>query len=217
MGAAAVRRIGEDLRLARTGRALSIATVAAAVGLSTAEVSRIERSRAPKVPMITLARLAGAVGLDLVARLYPGGPPIRDAPQISLLGDFAALLPGSLRWDVEVPMPIAGDQRAWDGMVRGSDWRFGVEAESSPRDGQALIRRLRLKLRDDQVDGVILLVRDTRQTRLFLREAEPELAALLPLSSRGVLGALRRGARPLDNGIVIVPRVARSRSFKDPA
>ena len=212
MGVAMLRRIGEELRLARVSRALSMATVAVAVGISTAEISRIERGRSPRVPLITLARLAGAVGLDLVSRLYPGGPPVRDAPQISLLADFAGLLAPSLRWDTEVPLPIAGDQRAWDGMIRGVGWRFGVEAESSPRDGQALVRRLQLKFRDGEVAGVILLVRDTRMTRWFLDEAEPELISLLPLSSREVLSPLRRGERPPGNGIVVVPRSLRPTS-----
>jgi transcriptional regulator with XRE-family HTH domain len=206
LGSAALRRIGEELRLARVGRALTIAAVGRAVGISTAELSRIERSRAPRVPFITLARVAAAVGLDLSARLYPGGTPIRDAPQTSLLSDFAFELDASLRWDTEVPLPIAGDARAWDGMIRGAGWRFGVEAESSPRDGQALVRRLQLKLRDGEVDGVILLVRDTRQTRLFLDAAETELAAFFPLGSREVLAALRRGERPAGNGIVVVAR-----------
>ena len=159
------------------------------------------------MPIITLARTrlrqwdsTCPLGCTRVAR------PIRDAPQMSLLSDFTRELAASVRWDTEVPLPIAGDPRAWDGLIRGAGWRFGVEAESSPRDGQALVRRLQLKQRDGEVDGVILLVRDTRQTRLFLSAAEPELAAFLPLGSRQVLGALRRGERPSDNGIVVVPR-----------
>ena len=206
LGSTILGRIGEELRLTRVSRGLTIAAVGHTVGISTAELSRIERSRAPRVPFITLARIASAVGLDLSARLYPGGTPIRDAPQISLLSDFSVELASTLRWDTEVPLPISGDARAWDGMIRGANWRFGVEAETSPRDGQALVRRLQLKLRDGEVDGVVLLVRDTRQTRLFLDAAEMELGAFLPLGSRQILGALRRGERPSGNGIVVVPR-----------
>ena len=205
LGTSALRRLGDELRLARVGRGLTIAVVGRAIGISTAEVSRIERSRSPRVPFITLARLAAAVGLELSARLYPGGTPIRDAAQTSLLSDFASGLDASLRWDTEVPLPIPGDPRAWNGMIRGVGWRFGVEAESSPRDGQALARRLQLKWRDGDVGGVILLVRDTRQTRLFLEAAEPQLRGFLPLRSREILRAVRRGERP-DSGIVVVPR-----------
>jgi transcriptional regulator with XRE-family HTH domain len=210
LGSAALRVVGDELRLARIEHGLSLSVVAAAVGISAAEISRIERGRSPMTPFITLARLAGSVGLDLVAKVYPGGPSVRDVSQITVLADFGRLLDASLRWDLEVPLPIAGDQRAWDGMVRGTDWRFGVEAETGPRDGQALVRRLQLKLRDGAVDGVILLLRDTRTTRLFLDAAGPELRTLLPRSTREILGALRRGAQPPGNGVVIVPRRRRT-------
>jgi transcriptional regulator with XRE-family HTH domain len=206
LGTTSLRYLGDGIRQARRSLGLSTTAVAAAVGISAAEVSRIERAVAPWVTVVTLARLAAAVGLELSMRLYPGGPPIRDVPQLSMLDDFAADLAASLRWDTEVPLPISGDLRAWDGMVRGDGWRFGVEAESAPRDGQALVRRLQLKLRDGEVDGVILLVRDTRQTRLFLETAEQEIASLLPYRTRAVMEALRGGRRPPGNGVVTVPR-----------
>jgi transcriptional regulator with XRE-family HTH domain len=160
LGLGALRRIGDDVRSARIGRGLSLATFGAAVGISEGEVSRIERGLSSKVPLLVLARLCGVVGLDLAARAYAGGMALRDASSAALLADFSRLLHPSLRWDTEVPLPIAGDQRAWDGMVRGNDWRFGAEAESSPRDGQALVRRIQLKVRDGMVDGVLLLLPD---------------------------------------------------------
>lgn len=212
LGTALLQQVGDGLRQARRSLGLSIGAVAAAVGVSAAEVSRIERARAPWVTLVTLARLAAAVGLELSVRLYPGGPPIRDAPQISILADFAGELAPSLRWDLEVPLPIARDLRAWDGMIRGDGWRFGAEAESAPRDAQALVRRLQLKLRDGDVDGVVLLVRDTRQTRQFVETAAPEMASLLPYRTRAVLEPLRGGRRPPGNGIVIVPRRRRDQA-----
>ena len=206
LGNASLRRLGDDLRIARVGLGLSIAHVAAAADISAAEVSRIERAASPKVPYLVVARLCGAVGLDLVSKTYPGGQAIRDAGHVALLADFACLLHPSLAWDTEVPLPIAGDQRAWDGMIRGAGWRFAAEAETAPSDGQALVRRLQLKLRDGEVDGLILLVRDTRTTRLFLDATEPQLRAMFPMSTRTILGALRRGAPPPGNGVVVVPR-----------
>ena len=206
LGGAALRRIGEDVRVARVGLGLSLTNVAAAADISPAEVSRIERGDAPNVRYIVVARLCGAVGLDLVLKAYQGGPSVRDASHVALLADFARLLHRSLRWDTEVPLPIAGDQRAWDGMIRGTGWRYAAEAETAPRDGQALVRRLQLKLRDGNVDGLVLLVRDTRTTRLFLEVAEPELSAMFPMSTRTILGALRRGSAPPGNGVVVVPR-----------
>ena len=91
-------------------------------------------------------------------------------------------------------------------MVRGVDWRFGVEAETSPRDGQALVRRVELKQRDGEVDGVLLAVRDTPTVRRFLRDAGDLLRIAFPVPGREALGALRVGRRPPGNAIVRVPR-----------
>jgi len=206
LGRAGLVRIGDELRQARIGAGLSIDQVAAALGISNAEVSRIERARSPKVPLVTVARFAAVVGLDLVSKLYPGPNPIRDAPQSELLGDFRAVLHRSLGWATEVPLPIVGDQRAWDCTVRGPDWLFGGEAETAPRDGQALIRRLHLKIRDGGVDGALLLVRDTRTVRQFLRETEELLLSQMPVRTREVLARLRAGERPEGSSIVVVPR-----------
>src|SRR3982751_3610335 len=87
------------------------------------------------------------VGLDLVVRTYPGPRALRDTPQLTLLTDFRGALHASLRWAVEVPLPIAGDERAWDGLISTPGWRYGVEAETLPRDAQALVRRINLRLR----------------------------------------------------------------------
>jgi transcriptional regulator with XRE-family HTH domain len=203
---ASLRRLGEEIRRARVERGLSLRDVAASAGISDSEASRVERGSAPRVPFLVIARLCGAVGLDLVSKTYRGSDGLRDAGHVALLSDFSGLLHPSLRWDLEVPLPIAGDQRAWDGLIRGVGWRFGAEAETAPHDGQALVRRLQLKLRDGDVDGLLLLVRDTRTTRTFLDVAAPELQSMFPMSTRTVLGALRRGAPPPGNGVVIVPR-----------
>jgi len=156
-----------------------------------------------------MTRIAAVVGLDLVSKLYPGPNPVRDAPQTALLRDFRAMLHPSLGWATEVPLPIPGYQRAWDGIVRGPDWIFGAEAETAPHDGQALIRRFQLKIRDGGVDGALLLVRDTRTVRRFLGETNELLRSQLPVRTRDVLLRLRAGERPHGNAIVVVPRRSR--------
>lgn len=211
LGRQAVLRIGRELRDARTDRGLSIDSVAAAVGISNAEWSRIERGLSPNVPLVRLARCAAAVGLDLVVRAYPGSAPVRDMAHEALLEDVRAFLHPSLRWATEVPLPIPGDQRAWDGMILGPGWRFGVEAETSPADGQALARRISLKLRDGEVDGVLLVIRDERRAREFLRVAAPSLEGLFTIDARQVLAALRNGRRLSGNAIVLLRRRPRLR------
>lgn len=205
LGRAALARIGQEVRDARLDRSLSIKAVAAALDISNAEVSRVERALSPRVPFVTLSRMAAVVGLDLSARLYPGVTPLRDAAQVALLSDFRATLHRSLRWATEVPLPITGDQRAWDATVRGPDWCFGIEAETLPRDAQALVRRLQLKLRDGGLDGMVLVLRDTRRTRAFLREAADELAGGFPVPGRRALELLAAGLDPGGSAVILVP------------
>lgn len=199
-------RLGAEIRDARRDRGLSIDSVALAVHLSNAEVSRIERGLAPNVPFINIARLAAIVGLDLSARVYPGASPIRDAAQIALLAAFRLSLRRGLRWAAEVPLPIPGDQRAWDATVTGADWVYGVEAETAPRDAQALLRRLALKDRDGGLDVVLLVIPDSRRTRHFLREAAGEINARFPIASDRALAQLRLGLSPGGSAVVMVRR-----------
>jgi transcriptional regulator with XRE-family HTH domain len=198
--------IGGEIRLARRGLALSLGTVAREVGISTSELSRIERGHAPWVPLGVLAETSAVVGLDLWARTYPGGVPLRDGRHARLLDRFRGLLHRTLIWHTEVLLPGHGEQRAWDGMILGPGWRYGAEAELNPIDGQAVIRRVKRKAHDGGVDGVILLLPDTRQSRLFRREFADLLTADFPLSGTRALELLAAGANPGGNAIVVLPR-----------
>lgn len=203
---AALARVGQDIRQARVGAGLSVSSVGMAASLSKAEVSRIERGLSPKTPVIHVARLAAVVGLDLVLKTYPGGDPLRDAGQQALVAAFGRLLHPSLRWGAEVPLPIVGDARAWDGLVAGPSWRFGVEVETQPSDEQAILRRIRLKERDGQVDGVLLVMPDTRRVRAFVRSASSELARQFPEPGVHVLARLRAGDPPGGSSVILLSR-----------
>lgn len=199
-----VQAIGREIRLARTGLGLSIEMVAREVGISSSELSRIERHRAEWVSVITLARLCSVVGLALSARAYPGGLPLRDARHARLLEKLHSRLQPTLRWSIEVPLPNPNDQRAWDAMIKGAGWRYGIEAELNPIDGQALTRRLKIKQRDGGVDGVVLLLPDTRQVRRFRREFATLLTTDFPITSGVVLRRLATGEDPGGNAIVVL-------------
>jgi transcriptional regulator with XRE-family HTH domain len=153
--------VGELMREARESRfgyGLSQDDVARAIGMSRSRYSRIERGLVPTVSLVTAAEMLAVVGLDLSVRTYPSGEPIRDAAHAALLERLRRLLHGSLRWRTEVPLPDPRERRAWDAVVSGRDaiglWQMGVEAETRPRDLQALERRLALKERDGGVDAV---------------------------------------------------------------
>ena len=154
-----------------------------------------------------MSAYCAVVGLDLAIRTYPAGDPIRDRAQLALLERLRVRLHPGLRWRTEVPLPIDGDLRAWDAEIRGRDprpWRARVEAETRISDGQALERKLALKLRDDPEGHLILLVADTRTNRRALAALAPGLLAMLPLHTRDILAKLSRGEEPTGSGIVIM-------------
>ena len=200
-----ITRSGRELRLARTDRGLSLERVGGAVGLSVSQVSKIERGLVRRVSIHDLARLHAVVGLELSIKSYPAGQPIRDQAQMQLLEAFRAILHRSLRWAIEVPLPLVRDRRAWDAIVSGIDWRYGVEAETAPRDSQALTRRLQLKQRDGDVDGVLLVLRRTLQTRRFLLEAAETLRHSFPVDGERALELLRAGVDPGGNAVIVLP------------
>jgi transcriptional regulator with XRE-family HTH domain len=200
----ATARVIEDIRQARVGAGLSIRTAARALGVSHSRVARLERGevRAPTTDF--LGAYCSVVGLDLHLRTYPAGDPLRDRAHVALLARFRQELHRDLRWRTEVPLGIPDDLRAWDGEIRGEGWSTFVEAEMRIGDGQALERRLALKMRDSGADRVILLVADTRTNRAALAVLREGWRDRLPLDTREVLAAVRAGKRPKESGIVVM-------------
>src|SRR5688500_2569740 len=91
-GLKAIRTIGSEIRIARRGRGLSLAAVGREVRISAAEVSRVERAEIQGVSLVLLSKLCAVVGLDLSAKAYPGGSPLRDARHGRLLEKLRTLI-----------------------------------------------------------------------------------------------------------------------------
>lgn len=199
----ALLAIGEAFRDARLQAALSQRELAEAVGVSPAEISRVERGRSPHVAYETLVAIAAALGLDLPLRAYPNDDPVRDAAQLALLARFRAQMP-QWRYRAEVVLDLPGDRRAWDLVVDGPGWSVPVEAETRLRDVQALLRRMALKARDGGADRIVLLVADTRHNRRVLRHAFAEFAGAFPVRGREALKAMRGGEPPPGRAIVLL-------------
>lgn len=172
--------------------------------MSYGKVGRIERADFPSASLQDFARLFAVLGLDLSVRVFPGGDPLRDAAQVALLERLRQRLHPSLTWRTEVPLPIAGDRRAWDAVIRGRGWQLAVEAETRLRDAQATSRRISLKARDGEVDHVVLLLGDTTRNREALTIARESLRDAFPLDARSILSSLGRGQDPGSGGIVIL-------------
>ena len=78
--------------------------------------------------------------------------------------------------------------------LAGDGWRHGYEAETRPTDRQALERRIELKARDGEVDGVSLLLIDSRHNREFVRVEPAALLARFPVPATRALQALAAGS-----------------------
>lgn len=196
------RRVLAELARAQSAAGLSDEAVARACRMSRWTVARIVDGRR-RASVVELAAVGAAVGRDIRMHAYPAGDPIRDAGQQRLLDTLRARLHPSLVMPTEVPLPMEGDLRAWDAMIRGVDWRRPAEAETVVDDIQALERRLALKVRDDDVDGVILVIADTRRNRLALAAAPGSFSAF-DRNARRVLSALAIGRDPGGSSLILL-------------
>jgi transcriptional regulator with XRE-family HTH domain len=203
-GHAVVAEIARELKLARVSVSLAQRDIAATVGMSQPMYSRIERGEAPNLTIVQAASLLEVVGLRLHARAYRAGQPLRDDVHTALLARLRASVHGSLRWRTEVPLALGGDLRAWDATIVGDGWSLGVEAETRPRDLQALRRRIALKQRDGQMPFVILLLADTRHNRELVHNHADDLRDSFPLSGARTLELVRAGANPGASSIILL-------------
>jgi len=101
-------------------------------------------------------------------------------------------------------MPATGDLRAWDAMLRIGPERWGVEAETRIGDLQARLRSLQLKRRDGGVDGVILLLADTRHHRSLIREHRVLMEGVCPVDGREALEAFAAGRPPRGDALILL-------------
>jgi transcriptional regulator with XRE-family HTH domain len=195
--------LGREIRDSRISAGTSQRVAAARVAMSHAQLGRIERGELDHLTIDQAARSCAAVGLKLIVRAVPGGDPALDAGQLALLERFRRELPPALAMRTEVPLPIPGDRRAWDGFIVVDGVGVGVEAEARIRDAQAVDRRCALKKRDGGVNVVILLIADTESNRRMLALHREALRSSFPLDARQIMAALRVGRPPSGSGIVV--------------
>lgn len=208
VGAAAARailaRLASEIRSARHQAGLSQLSVAAGVGISRSQYSRIERGRTPDLTIDMAARVFAVLGQALHVQAYPAGDPLRDAAQVALLERLRPSLHRSFRWLTEVPLPIPGDLRAWDATACNPAARIGIEGETRLRDLQAVERRVALKERDGGMDRVILLVANTRHNRDVVRAHGDVLNGRFPIPGPRALELLRAGLDPGGNALILL-------------
>ena len=199
-----LRRLGEEIRIARMSAGLSLREVAKRCGCSRSQLSRIERGEAAEASLRTLTVVFNVLGMNLSARPFPEGPPLRDAGHARLLSRFKSRLHPAIQMRTEVPLHGDHGRRAWDGELALADETCKLEAETVLYDLQALDRRIAHKMADDHVERLVLLVADTRRNRRVLREFHTLIGERYPLATRELLAYLGSGRLPPASGYVVL-------------
>jgi transcriptional regulator with XRE-family HTH domain len=200
----ATRVIGEELRGARRMIGLTQSKLADAIGVSQSEISRRESGTARRFTGAQLAEHAAAVGLRLSVKLWPSGGALRDEAQARYIAEFVRRVGHAWRVMLEAPIPLAGDLRAVDILLRNGDVRIAVEVITRLADLQAQIRAAQLKARDVGATRLLLVVAGTRANREALAAARPSLVNAFDTDTRRILADLGRGADPGRDGIVVL-------------
>lgn len=102
-----------------------------------------------------------------------------------------------------MPIPIAGDQRAFDAVIDGGAVKVAVECVTRLEDAQATERAVNRKQLDAGIPCLILVLAATRHNRAALAAA-PTLREAYPLSTRAILAGLRVGRQPSANGLIFL-------------
>ena len=199
-----LQRLGRELRLARIAAGLSQAAVAARIGTSKAQVSRVEHGRVQRLSLMATSRHASAVGLRLAAQLYPGSRRVLDAPQLALLNRVRGRIGAVWTWELEVPMPQERDLRAVDARLTHAGVTIAMEAITRLADVQAQVRAAQLKRRDIGAMRLLLAISDTNANRRAMAEARPMLAEAFDTSTRRVLALLAAGRDPGRDSLIIL-------------
>ena len=200
-----MRRLVAEMIETRRVAGVSQELLARQLGRSQSVVSRLERLRdIDRVSLVDISEIASLLGLEFSAGLHPAGEPIRDKGHQALIGRFTATLSAAFKVMAEVPLPIPGDRRAWDLLLRLPAQLIGVEAETRIRDTQRLVRHVHQRERDGGVDVIVLLLAATRTNRELVDEIRVALGPAYCTPPRAILGALRSGQPVPGSGVVLL-------------
>lgn len=200
----ALHQIGRECRVARIQAGMTQRQVAAAVGRSQPRISHVEAGAVSRISLAELVRIAAAVGLKCWTKTFPSGRRPLDSAQLGLLERFNARLHPSWTRELEAVIPLPGDLRAIDEVIRTDSCACAVEAITRLADVQAQVRPVRAKQRDIGADRLILLVSATHANRHTLREARSLIREAFPIATRQALIALARGKDPGGNCLILL-------------
>lgn len=199
-----VREFGDAVRDLRLGLGMSRRVLAARLGVSESKLARWERGMPPSPDFKEAAVLMQILGHKLVITWYPVGGALRDQGHAALVSTLLEKVPATVPRQVEAPMPLGGDLRAWDVLLHLGGVRCGVAVETRLRDWQALYRREQQKARDSGVNRLLFVLLDSHANRAAVADAGRAIRDALPLDGRTIWPALRSGRDPGRNGLVFL-------------
>ena len=202
------RRLLREIRDARLTAGLSQADVAAAMGWSQSGYARFEGAQLKDLGIVDLSIAASALGYEISVGVHPIGDSVRDKGQLAVGNRFAGMLSDAWRVTDETLLPGAGEQRAWDKLMRligeSPPYLVGVDIETKVWDVQALVRRTRGRERDGNADHILVVLADTAHNRRVADELRRALGPAYATAARDIVRALRLGERLVGSGVVLV-------------
>lgn len=202
-----VARSINEIRDARLAAGLTHDEIANAIGVARSNVTRLEAGRREDLGVVELSEIASVLGYEVSVGLHPIGDPVRDKGQLACGRRFDEVLSDRWRGTDETLLPGAGEQRAWDKLLRLVDaiprYLVGVDIESRVWDIQAIVRRTRARERDGQVDAILLVLADTAHNRRIAAELRQALGPEYAASPRSLWLGLRKGERLVGSGVVL--------------
>jgi len=154
--------------------------------------------------VLSLAEHAASVGLRLVITTYPVGGGVRDSGQLRVIHRFLERVSDRFLRELEAAIPLPGDLRAIDVLLRATGCLIAVEVITRLGDMQGQIRAARLKARDIGATRLILVVAATHANRRALDDARSALLGTWDLDTRRVMAALAAGQQPAHDAVVLI-------------
>jgi transcriptional regulator with XRE-family HTH domain len=200
---------GEDIRRLRVEAGVSLAEVAAVVGVHRSHIARIEGSQVqPSLEVLTA--IGVALGADLSVRYFAGtGPRLHDRFQAVMVESVLRCL--DRRWNAALEVPVTHPSRGVIDIVltdRASPVTIAAEVQSE-------LRRLEQQIRwsTEKADGLVerlarehpgatvavsrlLILRSTAATRELARRYAATLSAAYPARTETVVRALTEPSMP---------------------
>jgi hypothetical protein len=178
--------------------------IATILGWSQTDYWRFENARTRATSIVDISAVGAALGLELSAGLHPHGEAIRDKGHQALIARFRALLSQSFKVLAEVPLPLPGDPRAWDLLLRLAGQIIGIEVETRIRDMQRLVRHVHQRERDGGADEIVLVLAASRTNRDLVDDLRSALGPRYSTSPRAILKALRAGEPLPGSGVILI-------------